>query len=54
MPPHDYPSDYWRFLDNGLKDLMDYAGLECLATGYGEHAVGITRPLAVFAIGRKP
>ncbi len=51
MPPHDYPSDYWRFLDNGLKDLLEYAGFECLSTGYGEFTG--RGHMAVFAIGRK-
>lgn len=48
FPPHDYPSDYWRFMDNGLRDLLEYAGFECLATAYGEGSQ------AVFAIARKP
>jgi hypothetical protein len=52
FPPHDYPSDYWRFMDNGLRDLLEYAGFECLATAYGEHWEAGDR--AVFAIGRKP
>lgn len=52
FPPHDYPSDYWRFMDNGLKDLLEYAGFTCLATAYGERWEGGDK--AVFAIGRKP
>lgn len=52
FPPHDYPSDYWRFMDNGLRDLLEYAGFTCLATAYGERWQGGDR--AVFAIGRKP
>jgi GT2 family glycosyltransferase len=50
--PHDFPSDYWRFMDNGLRDLLEYAGFQCLATAYGERwAAG---DAAVFAIGTKP
>jgi GT2 family glycosyltransferase len=52
FPPHDYPSDYWRFMDNGLRDLLEYGGFECLATAYGERWQAGDR--AVFAIGRKP
>lgn len=52
FPPHDYPSDYWRFMDNGIKDLLEYAGFHCLATAYGERWAGGDK--AVFAIGRKP
>ena len=52
FPPHDYPSDYWRFMDNGLRDILEYAGFECLATAYGERWQAGDR--AVFAIGRKP
>lgn len=51
FPPHDYPSDYWRFMDNGLRDLLEYGGFKCLATAYGEKwAAG---DLAVFAAGVK-
>src|SRR5690348_1137632 len=52
FPPHDYPNDYWRFMDSGLRDLLEYAGFECLATAYGERCQVGDR--AVFAIGRKP
>ena len=48
FPPHDFPSDYWRFMDNGIKDILEYAGFECLATAYGES------DRAVFGAGRKP
>lgn len=49
--PHDYPSDYWRFMDKGLCDLLEYAGFTCLETQYGEK--GAHGDAAVFAIGRK-
>lgn len=52
FPPHDYPSDYWRFMDNGIRDLLEYAGFQCVATAYGESWAGGDR--AVFAVGRKP
>ncbi len=47
-PPHEYPSDYWRFLDNGLRSLMEYAGLTCI------DAVDCEADGGVFALGRKP
>lgn len=51
FPPHDYPSDYWRFMDNGVRDVLEYGGFKCLATAYGERcAVG---DRAVFALGVK-
>jgi predicted SAM-dependent methyltransferase len=46
--PHDYPSDYWRFMDNGLRNVLEASGFKCLATAYGENSQ------AVFAVGRKP
>ena len=49
--PHDYPSDYWRFMDNGLKYLLESTGFECVETQYGE--LGIHGHAAVFALGRK-
>lgn len=51
MHPHAYPYDYWRFMDSGLKDLLEYAGFQCLATAYGERWAGGDK--AVFAVGRK-
>jgi SAM-dependent methyltransferase len=51
FPPHDYPSDYWRFMDNGLHTLLESTGFECLETKYDEDlGVGAR---AVFAVGRK-
>lgn len=47
FPPHDYPSDFWRFMDNGIKDLLEYAGFTCLAVAYGEGG------RAVFGMGVK-
>ena len=52
FPPHNFPSDYWRFMDSGIRDLLEYAGFTCLATAYGEKSPCGFR--AVFAIGRKP
>lgn len=52
MHPHAYPHDYWRFMDSGLKDLLEYAGFQCLATAYGERWAAGDK--AVFAVGRKP
>jgi SAM-dependent methyltransferase len=45
--PHDYPSDYWRFMDNGLNRLFEDSGFHCLETAYGENSA------AVFGIGVK-
>lgn len=45
--PHDYPSDYWRFMDNGLRRLFEDAGFACLETSYGENSA------AVFGLGAK-
>lgn len=50
--PHDYPSDYWRFMDNGLRQLLEVSGLKCIETEYGEQ--GVHGPAAVFALGQKP
>ena len=47
-PPHCVPHDYWRFLAEGLRVLMEQVGLECLETVDCEQDGG------VFAIGRKP
>ncbi len=52
MHPHAYPHDYWRFMDSGLKDLLEYGGFEVLSTAYGERWAGGDK--AVFAVGRKP
>jgi len=52
MHPHDYPHDYWRFMDAGLKDLLEYGGFQVLATAYGERWAAGDK--AVFAVGRKP
>jgi SAM-dependent methyltransferase len=49
--PHDYPSDYWRFMDNGLKYILETSGFECLKTEYGENRGH--GDSAVFALGRK-
>lgn len=46
--PHDYPSDYWRFMDRGIEALLKSTGLECIALAYGENSQ------AIFAVGRKP
>lgn len=51
FPPHDYPSDYWRFMDNGVRDVLEYGGFKCLATAYGERWAAGDR--AVYAVGRK-
>lgn len=52
MHPHAYPHDYWRFMDSGLKDLLEYAGFTVLATAYGERWAGGDK--AVFAVAQKP
>lgn len=52
MHPHAYPYDYWRFMDSGLKDLLEFGGFEVLATAYGERWAGGDK--AVFAVARKP
>lgn len=49
--PHDYPSDYWRFMDNGLRYLLENSGFKCLETVYGEE--GAHGSAAVFACGVK-
>ena len=48
FPPHDHPSDYWRFMDHGLRSLLESSGFQCLEVAYGENSQ------AVFAVGRKP
>lgn len=50
--PHDYPSDYWRFLDNGLKHILETTGFKCLETEYGEYD-DKKGHAAVFACGQK-
>jgi hypothetical protein len=47
MPPHYYPSDYWRFMSEGLSHLLRKSGFEVLDVEYGEDG------RAVFATGRK-
>ena len=49
--PHDYPSDYWRFMDNGLRYLLESSGFKCLEAVYGEE--GAHGHAAVFAVGVK-
>lgn len=31
FPKHDYPSDYWRFLPEGMISLMSSVGFQCLS-----------------------
>jgi len=45
--PHDYPSDYWRFMDDGLVRLFRENGFDCLESSYAENSSGI------FAIASK-
>lgn len=52
MHPHAYPHDYWRFMDSGLRDLLEYGGFHVLATAYGERWAGGDK--AVFAVAQKP
>lgn len=52
MHPHAYPHDYWRFMDSGLKDLLEYGGFHVLATAYGERWAAGDK--AVFAVAQKP
>ena len=52
MHPHAYPHDYWRFMDSGLRDLLEYGGFRVLATAYGERWAGGDK--AVFAVAQKP
>jgi SAM-dependent methyltransferase len=53
FPPHDYPSDYWRFMDNGLRHLLESSGIECLECVYGEFNETTKGHLGVYALGRK-
>lgn len=46
--PHDFPSDYWRFLDNGIISLLTCAKFKAIHTEYGENNQ------AVYALGFKP
>lgn len=48
FPPHDYPSDYWRFMDNGLRILLESTGFKVVDLAYAENCQ------AIFAIGQKP
>jgi SAM-dependent methyltransferase len=48
FPPHDHPSDYWRFMDHGIEALLTSSGFEVLSMAYGENSQ------AIFALGRKP
>lgn len=48
FPPHDHPSDYWRFMDHGIEALLRSCGFEVLELAYGENSQ------AIFAVGRKP
>lgn len=52
MHPHAYPHDYWRFMDSGLRDLLEYGGFHVLATAYGERWAAGDK--AVFAVAQKP
>lgn len=49
--PHDFPSDYWRFMDNGVRYLLESSGIECLESVYAERRS--CGDQAVFACGRK-
>jgi predicted SAM-dependent methyltransferase len=40
FPRHDYPSDYWRFTEDGLKILMRGMKIECLKTDR-DHVYGV-------------
>jgi SAM-dependent methyltransferase len=48
FPPHDHPSDYWRFMDHGIEALLKAYGFEMLSLAYGENSQ------AIFAVARKP
>jgi SAM-dependent methyltransferase len=39
--PHDYPSDYWRFMEDGIIRLFTNAGFRCLETAYGERSSAV-------------
>jgi SAM-dependent methyltransferase len=62
---HGYPSDYWRFTDQGLRLLLEDAGFVDVVTEYGgetvlelknheEHVFQKRVPLQIFAVGRRP
>ncbi len=39
FPKHEHPSDYWRFLPEGIMSLMEYVGFTCIIWRQNETSV---------------